>query len=226
LEAVRRTDGGDVFSCAMSEYNRLAGRGIERIAALTDGLFSIAMTLIVLEVKVPDHGSVHGEVELLAILGALTPRLVTYLMSFLTLGIFWVGLSTQLGQLERADRHYTWLQLCVLAVVALLPFSTELLAEFISYRVALLVYWFNILLFGIAVYVCWHYARGAGLYKPTVTPKTELAFRNRVLRAQSLYAFGAALCVVNTYCSIAFIVLVQLVYAIAPRVKWVESFVG
>jgi hypothetical protein len=92
--------------------------------------------------------------------------------------------------------------------------------------VALVVYWLNVLLFGIAVFACWHYARAAGLYKSTVTPKMEFAFRNRVIRAQSLYAVGAMLCILSTYYSIAFIVLVQLVYAMAPRVRWVERLVG
>ena len=211
----------------MSEhYNRLAGRNVDRIAALSDGLFAIAMTLIVLEVKVPEHAAVRGEAELWAALCALTPRLVTYLMSFLTLGIFWVGQGAQLGQIEEADRHYTWLQLCLLAVVAVLPFSTELLAEFITYRLALLVYWFNILLFGVAVYASWRYAGRAGLFKATATPEAASAFRNRVLRAQALYAIGAALCPLGTYYSIAFIFVVQLVYAVAPPVRWVQKLAG
>jgi uncharacterized membrane protein len=205
-----------------TDYNQLAGRQVERIAALTDGLFAIAMTLIVLEVKVPEHAVVHDETGLLGALGALAPRLVTYLMSFLTLGIFWVGMGAQLSQIDHTDRHYTWLQLAVLAVVAVLPFSTELLAEFITFRVALLVYWINVLFFGVAVYASWSYARRAGLFRPTLAPEMILAFRTRVIRAQLLYAIGAALCVVSTYWSIAFIVLVQLVYAVAPPIRWLQ----
>jgi uncharacterized membrane protein len=70
-------------------YSDIAARGLERIGALSDGVFAIAMTLIVLEIHVPDPGPIHSERELLSALVALTPRIVTYGLSFLTLGIFW-----------------------------------------------------------------------------------------------------------------------------------------
>ena len=71
-------------------YNRLtAGRRLERIAGLSDGVFAIAMTLIVLEIHVPDAGPIRSEQDLWNALLGLGPRLLTYLLSFLTLGIFW-----------------------------------------------------------------------------------------------------------------------------------------
>ena len=72
-----------------------------------------------------------------------------YLMSFLTLGIFWNGQQTQLNYFERVDRDLSWIHLAFLVFITLLPFSTQLLAEFIQYRTALLVYWFNILVPGV-----------------------------------------------------------------------------
>src|SRR4051812_8455269 len=129
-------------------YNQIAGRSVERIAALSDGLFAIAMTLIVLEIRVPDPTTIDTEAQLWSAISGLAPRLVTYLLSFLTLGIFWHGQQTQLSYLDHSDRHYSWLQLAFLAVVAMMPFSTSLLAEFISFRLALFLYWLNIVLFG------------------------------------------------------------------------------
>jgi hypothetical protein len=89
-------------------YNRIAGGALERLAALSDGVFAFAMTLLVLDIRVPQTGSVHSERELLQALAALVPRFVMYAMSFLTLGIFWVGQQTQLNQLTRADRDLAW----------------------------------------------------------------------------------------------------------------------
>jgi len=68
-------------------YNQIAGKSIERIAALSDGLFAIAMTLIVLEIHVPEHTGIHSESELWGALATLSPRVLTYLLSFMTLGI-------------------------------------------------------------------------------------------------------------------------------------------
>ena len=92
-------------------YNEIAGRNVERIAALSDGLFAIAMTLIVLEIRVPDTAGITTDQQLLDALVPLGPRFLTYLLSFLTLGIFWNGQQTQLNSMSRANRDFAWLSL-------------------------------------------------------------------------------------------------------------------
>ncbi len=139
-------------------------------------------------------------------------------MSFVTLGILWVGQQTQLNHLERSDRDLTWIHLAFLFAVTLMPFSTRLLAEFISHRAALLVYWSNILLLGALLYLSWGRATKAGLVKEDIPAEAPAAICRRIVIAQMLYAFGALLCIFNTYWSIGFIVLVQLNYAVAPRI--------
>ncbi len=99
---------------------------------------------------------------------ALAPHLRTYLMSFLTLGIFWVGQQTQLGQFRRSDRDLTWIHLAFLLGVSLMPFSTVLLADYITYRMAVAVYWLNIALLGALLYAGARYARRAKLIKQDV----------------------------------------------------------
>jgi TMEM175 potassium channel family protein len=199
-------------------YNQVAGRRLDRIAALSDGVFAIAMTLIVLEIHVPDPGPIQSEQDLWNALLTLGPRLVTYLLSFLTLGIFWNGQQTQLNHFANADRDLTWLHLAFLATVALMPFSTSLLAEFITFRLALLAYWANIFLLGVLVYIAWIYAESHGLLNKDVGPGISTAIKRRIIAAQGLYAFGALLSFINPLWSIAFIVLVQLNFAIAPRI--------
>lgn len=81
-------------------YNVIAGKNAERLAALSDGIFAFAMTLLVLDIPTPPAETIHSERELLHALVALSPKLVTYIMSFLTLGIFWVGQQTQLNHLS------------------------------------------------------------------------------------------------------------------------------
>ncbi|MDP9270395.1 MAG: TMEM175 family protein [Chloroflexota bacterium] len=71
----------------MTSYNQIAGRSFDRVAALSDGVFAIAMTLIVLGIRVPDLGAGATDRDLLDELGKLAPQFVTYLLSFLTLGI-------------------------------------------------------------------------------------------------------------------------------------------
>jgi uncharacterized membrane protein len=153
-------------------------------------------------------------------LAQLLPRFVMYAMSFLTLGIFWVGQQTQLNQLARADRDLAWIHIGFLAAaVAIMPFATMLLAEFIEYCTALVIYWGNLAFLGVVLYCAWRYAVRAQLLKQDVSAKVVAAVERRILVAQSLYATRAALCLINTYCSIAFIFIVQLNYAIVPRFR-------
>jgi uncharacterized membrane protein len=206
----------------LNRYNLIAGQSVERLAAISDGVFAVAMTLLVLDLHTPAESAVHSEAELWHAIIALAPRVFVYLMSFLTLGIFWIGQQTQLNHVERSNRDYSWLHLAFLFAVSLTPFSTSLMAEFISYRVALIAYWANILLLGILLYVSWDYAARARLVKSDVTDEVQQAFKRRVIGAQTLYAIGAALCVINTYWALGFILLVQLNYALAPRISFLE----
>jgi len=201
-----------------TRYNAIAGQSIERLAALSDGLFAVAMTLLVLDLKVPAAEAIHSDKALLAALSDLAPRLLISLMSFLTLGIFWVGQQTQLNHLERGDRHLTWLHLAFLFAISLMPFSTSLMAEFIEFPAALLLYWLNVLVLGTALFTTWRYAKHAGLVKADVMAVVDRSVERRIVIAQALYAAGAALCFFNTYWSIAFIIAVQLNYVIAPRI--------
>ena len=178
------------------------------------------MTLLVLDLRGPALDAVHSEQDLWRALAALAPRLVMYIMTFLTLGIFWIGQQTQLNHLARSDRGLSWIHIVFLFAVSITPFSTSLLAELNGYRVALLAYWANIFLLGAALYTSWICAAATGLVKDDLPAGVAAAIKRRILIAQSWYALGALLCIFDTHWSIAFIVAVQLYYAIAPRVPW------
>lgn len=205
-----------------TSYNRFAGKSAERIAALSDGIFAVAMTLLLLDLKVPAHEAIQSESELLHALVTLAPQFAVYLMSFLTLGIFWVGQQSQLNQIERSDRNLTWINLAFLFCVTVMPFSTRLLAEFIAFRWAIGVYWLNIFILGLLLYCALGYSTRAKLLKADVPAGAIAGLCHRIIFAQTLYAVGALLCFVSTTWSIAFIVLMQLHYAIAPF-QWLDK---
>jgi len=217
-------------------YRQIAGVSLERLAALSDGIFAVAMTLLVLGLSVRVSSALHPARPLWApgslasehvvwdVLRQLAPHLLTYLMSFLTLGIFWVGQQTQLNQFSRSDRDLTWIHLAFLLGVSLMPFSTLLLADYITYRLAVAVYWLNIVLLGALLYAGMRYARRARLLKEDVTAEMTAASERRILAYQALYAFGALLSVFSTYLCIGFIVAVQLNAAIAPRIWRLDRF--
>jgi uncharacterized membrane protein len=175
------------------------------------------MTLLVLDIHVPLREAIHSEGDLAAAFCTLMPKLLTYFLSFLTLGIFWTGQSAQYSYIERSDRHLNWISLFFLLAVSILPFTTAFLGEFIHFRFAIAVYWFNILMLGVLIYIHWVYAERHGFValEAAELAAVSSAIRRRVIIAQLLYGFGALLCFVSTYLSIAIIIVIQLNYALA-----------
>jgi uncharacterized membrane protein len=198
-------------------YNSFAGGDVGRIEALSDGIFAFAATVLVLDFRTPEPADIHSEAELLRALAASAHRLLPWLLSLLTLGIFWVGQQTQLNHLARSNRDLTWLHLVFLAIITVLPFSTRLFADFFTYRSAFLIYWANIFILGVAVYATWAYAERAKLIRQDAPPELSNAVRKRVIVAQSLYGIGAIVGLLDVTLGIALIIMVQLNYAIAPR---------
>ncbi len=212
-------------------YNNIVGQSLERLAALSDGIFAVAMTLLVLDLSIPAsdvihsqqplwmNGSIESESALWSALVKLLPRLLTYLMSFLTLGIFWFAQQTQLTYFARCNRTLAWIHLIFLLAVSLMPFPTSLLADFITYRLALAVYWLNLLLLGVMLFSSLRYATRSGLLTGEATEEILSVNRRRIITYQLFYVLAALLCVINTYVSIVLLVLFQLNSVIAPRVR-------
>jgi uncharacterized membrane protein len=205
-----------------THYNTLAGGEVGRIAALSDGLFAIAATILVLDFHTPEPADIHSEADLLHALLSSAPRLLPWLLSLVTLGIFWLGQQTQLSRLERSNRDLTWLHFIFLAVVTALPFSTRLLADFLTYRTAFLLYWFNILLLGASLYAAWVCAEHAKLVREEGHGEVSRAVKRRIVVAQALYGIGALAGLVNVTLGVTLILLIQLNYAIGPRLPFLS----
>lgn len=206
-------------------YNQFAGQSVERLAALSDGVFAIAMTLLVLDLH-PTSAALPASIasDLLlwkTILAPLAPHFLAYFLSFITLGIFWVGQQTQLNQFKRSDRNLTWIHLGFLLTVTLMPFSTNLLATYIQIKLALAIYWLNILMLGVMLFISRRYSARAGLLKDEITAAIQKIMDRRIVIAQALYAAGMALCFIfnSTMVGLVAMVLVQLNYVFAPRVR-------
>jgi uncharacterized membrane protein len=116
---------------AAHEADRHLGRltATNRVEAFSDGVMAIAITLLVLELKVP-VGSAPD--QLLADLAARWPSYAAYIAAFLTIGIIWLNHHTLLTSIARFDTRLHWLNLFLLFTVATLPFPTALLADYVG----------------------------------------------------------------------------------------------
>jgi uncharacterized membrane protein len=207
-------------------YNRFTGQSLDHLTALSDGLFAVAMTLLVLDLRVPvaAAGTAYSEHGLAAALLKQGPNFAAYLLSFTMLGTFWLAQHTLLGILGRCDRTLTWINLGFLFVVSLLPFSAALLAHYVHLRLAVGVYWLNLLLLGVGLEAAARYGRTALVPGDDRQALSRLAtFRRRILQAQSLYALAALICLINTVASVIALAVVQLYYIVSPRLPRIGS---
>ena len=120
---------GESGSPEPGRLGRLSATG--RVEAFSDGVMAIAITLLVLELKVPATADV-GSDRLLDALLERWPSYVAYLAAFLTIGIIWLNHHTLLSKIARFDARLHWLNLLLLLGVATLPFPTALLADYVA----------------------------------------------------------------------------------------------
>ncbi len=196
-------------------YNSIAGKDIPRIIAISDGVFAVAITLLVLEIRVPLLEEITSDKQLITAFLALSPKFLVYLLAFMTTGIFWTGHAAQYKHIVQSDRNLSWINLLFLLTVTLLPFTTAFLGDYTQLRFPIGIYWLNIFLMGFMLYIHWAYAFKHKFISQEAKDVVDKPIRRRILVAQSLYLLGALLCFVNTYLSIAFIIAVQSNYAFA-----------
>ncbi len=132
-----------------------------RIEAFSDGVFSIAITLLVLGIKIPRVGELPLGQNLLQALGAQWPSFLSYFISFFTILIMWVQHHRLFVLIKRSDLPFLYLNGFLLLIVTFVPFPTAILAEHIQHenaRTAALLYTGTYVFIGIAYNLLWHYA--------------------------------------------------------------------
>lgn len=102
-----------------------------RVEAFSDGVMAIAITLLVLDLKIPPLDEVRDG-HLVEALAARWPSYVAYLVAFLTIGIIWLNHRTLVDRIRRFDARLHWLNLMLLLGVATLPWPTALVAEYVQ----------------------------------------------------------------------------------------------
>ena len=161
-----------------------------RLEAFSDGVFAIAITLLILDVVVVPEGSPLHQVL------SAWPSYVGYVVSFMTIGVAWIGHSATTDALARVDAVFLRLNLLLLLFIVFLPFPTKLVTDAFgesdAERVAVTVFGFNLLLirlFGLALD---RYALAESLYRPG---EDEELTQARTKSASGLVLYGAAIVV-------------------------------
>lgn len=135
--------------------------GLERLIFFSDAVFAIAITLLALEIRLPAGANPHDNAGLLAALLALWPKYLSYTISFLVIGLYWMGHHRMFRHIVRYDRRLLFLNLLLLLIIGFVPFPTALLGEY-TYAAATICYALTMLVVGLLSAALWWYATGAG----------------------------------------------------------------
>lgn len=102
---------------------------LERLVFFSDAVFAIAITLLALDIRLPEGSDTLSASELRDALIALSPQYLSYMLSFLVIGIFWRSHHAKFRIVKRFDQGLFWLNLLLLMVIAFIPFSTSVLSS-------------------------------------------------------------------------------------------------
>jgi uncharacterized membrane protein len=189
-----------------------------RIEALGDGIFAIAMTILVLEIHVPVIDNANSR-KLLHVLRELAPHVAGYIVSFLILGTLWIGHHNHFVYIRRADRLLLWLNIGFLCSIAFLPFSTALLGAYSNQPVAAALYGSNLLAAGGFLWGHWVYAtRGRRLVAADLSDDLVRMARRRVEWGILVYASAIGVAFVSMPISLVLFALMPIVYIIPGKV--------
>lgn len=194
--------------------------GTKRIEALSDGVFSIVMTLLVLGLAVPVMKDPLASRELLMKLLEMLPKFIAYIVSFTVLGIFWILHKRQLNFIVKSNGMFLWINIFFLMVVSLIPFSTALLGDYPGNRIAVFMYGINFLVGFQFLFLKWIYATGRLRLADPRLPKTIIKKYKTGLVAVSLGVIIALIiCMIDTRLSLILYVImaVALVVYIMTR---------
>jgi uncharacterized membrane protein len=185
-----------------------------RVEALGDGVFAIAMTLLILEIRLPNlHEPTPG--ELARSLLALWPKFLCYAISFITLGVYWVAHHLHFVTIRRADRTLLWINILFFLTIGLVPFSTALIGEYLNQQIPVILYGVNMIVIGLVLYLHWIYAtKEHRLVSPDVSPQLVSTVKHVILMGPLVYVIAIGLSFCSTMTSLVLYLLVNLLYII------------
>ncbi|MBI2617537.1 DUF1211 domain-containing protein [Candidatus Gottesmanbacteria bacterium] len=201
---------------ASKKINILKSLSIERLNAFSDGVFAIAITLLVLGIAVPEvMPGPHLNEELTNRLIALFPKVLSFGISFTIIGIFWFGHHLLFQYIKKIDRNLIWLNIFLLMVISFIPFPAALLGEYGYAQPAILIYGLTLLIVGILFATIWWYAaRKRNFIDDSLDDHMIKKALNIILLASMSYFIAIVVSFFNPFISLLIYVLIPILYII------------
>ena len=167
-----------------------------RLLALSDGVIAVAITLLVLDIRLPEGFGELSDSELWAALVALWPRFLAYLLSFYVIANFWFSHRSKFNHIIKTDGRLMWINMLFLLTVGLVPFTTNLIAES-GGTVSTMVYAASMVVSGLSLSGIWLYASANKLIDPKVTREERREHLQATLMTSLIFALSIPLSVAH-----------------------------
>ena len=189
---------------------------LSRTEAFSDGVFAIVITLLILEIKVPDPHSIPVDQvahELPHRLWELKAMFIAYVLSFFIVGTFWVAHHNIFKLFRRTDRMFMWINLALLMCVAFIPFPTALIGEYVDQPIAIVVYGLTVTASSVMLLLLWTYATtNHRLVDPELPPALIKRVKGQMWLAPPVYLVAIAFAYVNLWLSFLLFAALQVHY--------------
>ena len=209
-----------------NKKNNYTGLKPNRIGALSDGVFAIVMTLLVIELSVPMISKLNASGELGGLILEMWPKFLAFAVSFLVLGILWSIHHFQFHFIKRSNGMFTWINILFLLSVALIPFSTALIGEYHIYSKLAVIFWgINGFLCLLMLNIVWWYATkkqnliDKEIVNNEIEPQVIKLFQIRIMMGTISFIPAIALSFVNPLISIAIYGFI-VIYGIIANIIW------
>ena len=190
----------------------------DRIVSLTDAVLAIVMTLLVLEIVVPELSRSEAATELPKRLLEMLPVVGSYATSFIILGFFWISHDDQFHYIKRANRTLRWITIFYLMFIAFIPFSTALIGAYGDLQISVIIYGINIIIVLVWAYLQWRYAtKEHRLADSDLDPKFITRMSRRIIVGAILYMIAIAVSFLSTQASLILFILIPVHYLIPPQ---------
>jgi uncharacterized membrane protein len=198
---------------------RLAGvpLGKARIQSLSDAVFAVAMTLVILQVRIPEVSGSAASSELLARVGEMWPAFLAFLATFLLAGAFWYLQHLTFHFIRHTNHILIWLNLVFLMFVGVLPLSSAMLIRFPDQPVSHFFYFGNLLALGLMLNWHWYYAVRHCMVDPELDVEVTHRVSSRLRILPSACALALPLAIIRTDLSFYAFVWVLLLEPLVER---------
>jgi uncharacterized membrane protein len=203
------------------EENTSESLPTNRIEGLSDGVFGIAMTILIFKLDVPD-GIMQDNMNKVIQdkLFNMIPQFENYFISFILLGLYWTRHQLQFKHIRQADRNLLWINIFFLVFVGLLPFTTGMLMKYTGLEIPQFLYSLNLMLIGLALAIHWIYASANyRLISKDLTKEFIRRYTMLTLSPVVVFAICCVIAVISPRTSLTLMYIIPLFFLVVKIVE-------